>query len=88
MPVAKQKGRDLVALAKRSGQALKKMHSQRLEDGTEVHSFHTLLMDLATVVRNTCRRKGGREGEPMFTLTTTSSVKQKRALELLDTITV
>jgi len=83
-----KKGRDPVAPAKRSAQALKKVHSRTLDDGTEVHSFHTLLMDLATIVRNTCRRKGGRAGEPMFTLTTTPSVKQKRALELLDTITV
>ena len=83
-----KKERDPVAPAKRSTRALKKVHSQRLEDGTEVHSFHTLLMDLATIVRNTCRRKGGRASEPMFTLTTTSSVKQTRALKLLDTITV
>ena len=83
-----KKDRDPVAPAKRSAQALKKVHSRTLDDGTEVHSFHTLLMDLATIVRNTCRRKGGKAGEPMFTLTTTSSVKQTRALELLDTITV
>jgi len=67
---------------------LKKVHSQRLDDGTQVHSFHTLLMELATIVRNTCRRKGGSVGEPKFSLTTTPSVKQKRALQLLDTITV
>ena len=83
-----KKERDPVAPAKRSAQALKKVHSRTLDDGTEVHSFHTLLMDLATIVRNTCRRKGGRASEPMFTLTTTSSVKQTRALKLLDTITV
>ena len=85
---AAKKERDPVAPAKRSARALKKVHSQRLDDGTQVHSFHTLLMDLATIVRNTCRRKGGSVGEPKFSLTTTPSVKQKRALELLDTITV
>jgi len=83
-----KKDRDPVAPAKRSTKALKKVHSQRLDDGTEVHSFHTLLMDLATIVRNACRRKGGKVGEPMFTLTTRPSVKQKQAHELLDTITV
>ena len=80
--------RDPVAPAQRSRRALKKVHSQRLDDGTQAHSFHTLIMDLGTIVRNTCQRKGGRAGEPRFTLTTTPSGKQKRALELLDTITV
>jgi transposase len=80
--------RDPVAPAKRSAQALKKVHSRTLDDGTETHSFHTLLMDLATIVRNTCQRKGGGAGEPRFTMTTTPNAKQKRALELLDTIVV
>jgi hypothetical protein len=44
-----KKDRDPVALAKRSTEALKKVHSQRLDGGTEAHSFHTLLMDLATI---------------------------------------
>ena len=83
-----KKDRDPVAPATRSTRALKKVHSQRLDDGTKVHSFHTLLMDLATIVRNTCCRKGGGVGEPRFTLTTIPSAKQKRALKLLDTITV
>jgi hypothetical protein len=45
-----------------------------------------LLADLATIVRNTCHRKG--EDEPMFTITTQPNAKQKRALALLETITV
>jgi len=80
--------RDPVAPAKRSAKALKKVHSRTLDDGTETHSFHTLLTDLATIVRNTCQRKGGVVGEPRFTMTTISNAKQKRALELLDTIVV
>jgi len=80
--------RDPVAPAKRSTGALNKVHSQRLDDGTQVHSFHTLLMDLATIVRSTYHRKGGAPSEAKFTLTTRPSAKQKRALELLDTITV
>jgi len=80
--------RDPVAPAKRSVQALKKVHSQRLDDGTEVHSFHTLLTDLSTIVRNICQRKGGGASEPRFTMTTTANAKQKRALQLLDTIVV
>jgi len=80
--------RDPVAPAKRSVQALKKVHSRILDDGTEVHSFHTLLTDLSTIVRNTCQRKGGGAGEPRFTTTTIPNAKQKRALELIDTIVV
>jgi len=80
--------RDPVAPAKRSVQALKKVHSQRLDDGTEVHSFHTLLTDLSTIVRNICQRKGGGASEPRFTMTTTANAKQKRALQLIDTIVV
>jgi hypothetical protein len=47
-----------------------------------------LLTDLATIVRNTCQRKRGGGGEPKFTMTTIPNAKQKRALELLDTIVV
>jgi len=81
--------RDPVAPALRSAKALKKVHRKRLDDGTGVHSFHTLLTDLSTIVRNTCCRKGGGPpGEPSFTMTTIPSAKQKRALELIDTIVV
>ena len=80
--------REPVAPAKRSAQELKKVHSRTLGDGTEAHSFHTLLMDLATIVRNTCQRKVRGPSEPRFTMTTIPNAKQKRALELLDTIVV
>ena len=80
--------RDPVAPALRSAKALKKVHRKRLDDGTGVHSFHTLLTDLSTIVRNTCHRKEGGVGEPRFTITTTPSAKQKQALELIDTIVV
>ncbi len=79
--------RDPAAPALRSAKALKKVHRRRLNDGTQTHSFHTLLMELATIVRNTCRRKGG-VGEPRFTMTTTANTKQKQALELIDTLVV
>ena len=83
-----KKTRDPVAPAKRSAKALKKVHSKTLADGTKAHSFHTLLTDLSTIVRNTCRRKGGEPDEPSFTMTTTPNAKQKRALDLIDTIVV
>lgn len=83
-----KKARDPVAPAQRSTKALKKVHSKRLEDGTEVNSFRTLLASLSTVVRNTCRRQGARPEEAGFTMMTRANAKQKRALALIDTITV
>jgi len=83
-----KKIRDPVAPAKRSAKALKKVHGKTLADGTKAHSLHTLLMDLSTIVRNTCRRKGAQPDEPSFTMTTTPNAKQKRALDLIDTIVV
>jgi transposase len=47
--------RDPVAPARRSAAAEEKARSKQLDDGTPVHSFHTLLEELSTIVRNTCR---------------------------------
>jgi len=76
-----------VALAKRSANALKKVHSRTLDDGSDTQSFHSSLTDLSSIVRNTCRRKG-RVGEPRFIITRTPSAKQKQALGLTDTLVV
>ena len=83
-----KKDRDPVAPAKRSAKALKKVRSKRLEDGTVTHSFRTLLASLNTIVRNTCRRQGAGPEEASFTMMTRANAKQKRALALIDTITV
>ena len=83
-----KKDRDPVAPAKRSAKALKKVRSKRLEDGTVAHSFRTLLVSLSTIVRNTCRRQEAQPSEPCFTMMTTANADQKRALNLIDTITV
>jgi transposase len=80
--------RDPVAPAKRSPSALHKAATHTLEDGTEVHSFRTLLKELSTIVRNVCRRKQSPDTEPPFTMVTTANAKQQRALALLETITV
>jgi transposase len=83
-----KRDRDPVAAAQRSAKALNKVHSKRLEDGTEAHSFRTLLASLSTIVRNTCRhRTAGRE-EARFTMMTRANTEQKRALDLLNTISV
>ncbi len=78
--------RDPVAPAKRSDAAMKKVASRTLDDGSPVHSFKTLMQELQTIVRNTCRTSKGAQGAPTFQLTTTPTAKQKRALELIDKI--
>lgn len=85
---AAKKIRDPVAPARRSAKGLKKVHGKTLDDGTAAHSFHTLLTELSTIVRNTCRLKGAQPEESSFTMTTTPNAKQKRAFALLDTIAV
>jgi hypothetical protein len=78
--------RDAVAAARRSAPALKKAAQQRLDDGTPVHSFSTLLAELATLARNTCRTPGAAANTPTFDVLTTANSKQQRALELIQQI--
>ena len=80
--------RDPVAPAKRSKTALAKVARHSLDDGTPVHSFRTLLDELGTVVRNTCRTRGSNDDAPTFEIVTTANPKQARAIELLQTITL
>jgi transposase len=80
--------RDPVAPAQRSDKALQKIAQRTLEDGTPVHSFSTLLAELATIVRNTCVTRAGRAASHPFQMLTTPSSQQRRALELLQAITV
>jgi len=78
--------RDPVAPAKRSHRTLVKISSRRLEDGSIVHSFHSLLQHMQTIVRNTCRRPGSVENDPLFTVDTQPNKKQQQALDLLGSI--
>ena len=78
--------RDPVAPAERSEEALEKVHSHTLPDGTAAHSLRTLLEDLATIVRNTCRAPGPVERSGTFELTTAPTPSQRRALELIEKI--
>jgi len=80
--------RDPVAPAQRSTQATQKVHTHTLADGTPVHSFRTLLDELATLVRNTCRAPASPEDSPTFDLLTLPTTLQRRAFELTDKITV
>lgn len=77
--------RDPVAPAKRSKAALAKVASKRLDDATPAHCFHTLLAELATIVRNTCRAPSA-DVEASFQVLTNSNPKQARALELVKSI--
>ena len=78
--------RDPVAPAKRSEAALHKVHTKKLDDGTKVHSFKTLLSHLGNIVRNKFRRPGAGPDEPTFDITTTPNAKQQRAFDLLKDI--
>jgi len=80
--------RDPVASAKRSEEALRKVHSKTLDDGSEVHSFQTLLKVLSGIVRNVCRVPTEGPNAPTFDVVTTPNAKQQRALDLLGTIEV
>jgi transposase len=78
--------RDPVAPAKRSRGARLKASRHSLDDGTPAHSFQTLLSELATLTRNSCRTPGADPAAPTFKILTTPSPKQKRALAMLQQI--
>ena len=70
----------VVAKAERSAQAQKKAQRGRTEEGVPVHSFRTLLEDLATLCRNTVRLKST---DAVFTEFTTPTPVQAKAFQLL-----
>ncbi len=82
---AKQE-RDPVAPAKRSSQALAKVRSKRLPDGSVVHSYQSLLRNLATIVRNTCQSRDAAAGAPCFSIDTQPTPTQQKAFQLLKEI--
>ena len=78
---------DPVARATRSPAADAKAATHRTPAGDPVHSFRTLLQDLRSIVRNHCRPRESADA-PTFTMTTTPTAAQRRALDLVHTITV
>ena len=78
--------RDPVAPAERSTSAQAKAATHILADGTPAHSFSTLMAELATIVRNTCRALNAESDSPTFEVTTTAAPKQRRAMELVHAI--
>ncbi len=71
----------VVAKAERSPAAVAKQTTGRTHDGLPVHSFHTLIADLATLTRNTVEIATA-PGMP-FTITARPTPIQNKALNLL-----
>jgi Transposase DDE domain len=69
-----------VAPARRSAAARAKAATKTTADGEPVHSFATLLADLATIAANRIQPAAG---QPGFTLITTPTPVQRHAFELL-----
>jgi len=81
-PAAGQAARDSeVAPAQRSPAALRKAASKKTEDGLPVHSFQTLLADLATISKD--RIQPRLAGAGVFDKVTRPTPLQQRALDLL-----
>lgn len=83
-----KKTRDPVAPAKRSASAMRKVHTKKLEDGSNVHSFRSLLTLLTGIVRNVCCLEGESIETATFEITTTPNAKQQQALDLLKSISL
>ena len=79
-PAAAAKRAGPVAAAQRSDEALTKAARKRTEDDYPVHSFTSLLADLATICANHVQPTSDL---PAFTILTTPTPLQRRALELL-----
>ena len=71
----------VVAKAERSPAAVTKQTTGRTKDGLPVHSFHTLIADLATLARNTVTTAIA-PNHP-FTIVTKPTLIQRKALDLL-----
>src|SRR6478609_8660777 len=79
-PGAAAKRANPVAAAQRSDQALTKAARKRTEDGVPVHSFTSLLADLATICANHIQPA---DDTPPFTIITSPTPLQRQAFELL-----
>ncbi|MCI0586978.1 MAG: IS1634 family transposase, partial [Planctomycetes bacterium] len=71
----------VVAPAQRSSGALEKALTKRTKEGLTVHSFQSLLRDLATVTKNRVRPRA--LAAAPFEVIATPTALQRRAFELL-----
>jgi hypothetical protein len=80
-PQAQAARTSIVAPAQRSTSAELKALTKQTADGTKVHSFQTLLGDLATIVKN--RIQPTDKSIAVFDMLTQPTVIQQRAFDLL-----
>ena len=73
---------DPVAPAIRSAEVQAKVARRCHADGTPIHTFQTLLADIATIVRNTCQTST-EDNAPPFPVTTQPTPLQQRAWGLI-----
>jgi len=78
--------RDPVAPATRSDEVEAKISRRTTDDGFPLHSFQTLIADLATITRNSCRAPGAGASAPTFDILAIPTPHQERALELIKSI--
>ena len=82
-----RRSRDPVAAAKPTPRAREKKARRRTDDGLALHSLDTLLAELATRCRNTCRVLSDPTA-PAFSLLTEPTQTQRRAAQLIETFPV
>src|SRR5713101_25345 len=80
-PQAQAARTSIVAPANRSDAARRKAATRQTDDGMKVHSFQTLLTDLATIAKNRIQPKD--KNIPVFDMLTTPTGLQQQALGLL-----
>lgn len=78
--------RDPVEPAERSLGALEKIHTKRLEDGSPVYSFQSLIQLLSGLVLNRAQVPGTFGDSTTFEIITTPNPIQQRAIELVNSI--
>jgi transposase len=78
--------RDPVAPAQRSESAQHKAGTHVLPSGKPAHSWRTLMHELSTLVRNTCRAPSAGPDAPSFEIATKANATQQRALDLVQAI--
>ena len=80
--------RDPVAPAKRSKKALEKAHTKKIEDGSEAHSFRTLLHHMNTITRDTYFQQISSKETNIFDLDTRPDAKHQAVYDLLGQISL
>ena len=62
------------------------LDGNKIDDGTPAHSFSTLMAELGSLVRNTCRTPSAGPTAPTFDIVTTPNATQRHALDLVKQI--